>query len=262
MEYQKVANLIDRESSSEPSKFKTNNWVEINDESRGTYNVNSQIKFKTIMLKSSLCDYSDAYIYVKGKIAITGEGDNEAARHADERNKGASFKSCAPFTICISDIKNTQINDCKDIDIIMPMYNLIEYSDNHAETSGSLWQYYRDKPNNNLVNSKSFKSKIKITGRTPAGSNEKDREIMVLLKYLIDFWRTREMHLINCEVSLMLTWTSTCVTTSSTGAGTFKITDTKLYVPVVTLSTQDNAKLLRQLKSGFKRVINWTKYLL
>ena len=96
------------------------------------------------MLKSSLCDYSDAYIHVKGKITITGERDNEAARHTDERNKGVAFKNCAPFTICISEINNTQIDNCKDIDIIMPMYNLIEYSDNYAKTSGSLWQFYRD----------------------------------------------------------------------------------------------------------------------
>ena len=91
----------------------------------------------------------------------------------------------------------------------MPMYNLIEYSDNYAKTSGSLWQYYRDEPNNNLANSKSFKSNIKITGRTPAGGNEKDVEIMVPLKYLSNFWRTLEMPLVNCEVSLMLTWSLT-----------------------------------------------------
>ena len=143
----------------------------------------------------------------------------------------------------------------------MPMYNLIEYSDNYAKTSGSLWQYFRDEPNDNLADSESFKSKIKITGKTPANDNEKDVEIMVPLKYLSNFWRTLEMPLINCEVNLILTWSSTCVITNSNGAGTFEITDTKLYVPVVTLSTQENTKLLHQLKSGFKRVINWNKYL-
>ena len=84
---------------------------------------------------------------------------------------------------------------------------------------------------------------------------------MVPLKYLSNFWRTLEMPLINCEVNLILTWSSTCVTTNSHGAGKFEITDTKLYIPVVTLSTQENTKLLQQLKSGFKRVINWNKYL-
>ena len=138
MEYQKIANLLDDASSNQPSKFKTKNWVEINDESRGTYNVNSQIKFKTAMLKSALCGYSDAYIHVKRMITITVAGDSEAARHVDERNKGVAFKNCAPFIICISEINNTQIDSCKDIDIIMPMYNLREYSDNYAKTSRSL----------------------------------------------------------------------------------------------------------------------------
>ena len=109
--------------------------------------------------------------------------------------------------------------------------------------------------------SKSFKSKIKITGKTPNDGNEKDVEIMVTLKYLSNFWRTLEMPLINCEVSLTLIWSPNCVITNSTGEGKFKITNTNLYVPVVTLSTKDNEKLLQQLGSGFKRVINWNKYL-
>ena len=110
----------------------------------------------------------------------------------------------------------------------MPTYNLIEYSDNYAKTSGSLWQYCRDELNDNLTNSESYKSKIKITGKTPAACNEKDIEIMVPLIYLSNFWRTLEMPLINCEVNLILTWSSTCVITNSTSAGTFEITDTKL----------------------------------
>ena len=96
--------------------------------------------------------------------------------------------------------------------------------------------------------SESFKSKIKITGKTPNNGNERDVEIMVPLKYLSNFWRTLEMPLINCEVNLILTWSSTCVITVSNGAGTLAITDTKLYVPVVTLSIQENTKFLRQLK--------------
>ena len=259
MEYQKIANLID-DTPNQQSKFRTRNWVEINDESRGTYNVNSQIKFKTTMLKSSLCDYSDACILVKRTITINGRGADAAARQADERDKGVSFKSCAPFINCISEINNTQIDNAKDIDIVMPMYNLIEYSDNYAKTSGNLWQYFRDEPDdNNIEDSKSFKSEIKITGKTPNNDNEKDVEIMVPLKYLSNFWRTLEMPLINCEVNLILTWSSTFVITNSNGAGTFAITDTKLYVHVVTLSTQENTKFLQQ--SGFKRVINWNKYL-
>ena len=170
MEYQKIANLID-DTSNQPSKFRTKNWVEINDESRGTYNVNSQIKFKTTMLKSSLCDYSDAYILVKGTITTAGAGVDAAARQADERYKGVAFKNCAPFTNCISKINNTQVANAKDIDIVMPMYNLIECSDNYAKTTGSLWQYFRDEPNDNLANSESFKFKMKITGKTPNNDN-------------------------------------------------------------------------------------------
>ena len=138
MEYQKITNLLDDNKSNQPSKFRTKNWVEINDESRGTYNVNSQIKFKTTMLKSSLRDYSDAYILVKGTITITGEGADAAATQTDERDKSVVFKNCAPFTNCISEINNTQVDNAKDIDIVMPMYNLIEYSNNYAKTSGSL----------------------------------------------------------------------------------------------------------------------------
>ena len=260
MEYQKMANLID-DASNQLSKFRTRNWVEINDESRGTYNPSGQIKFKTTMLKSSLCDYSDAYILVKGRITITGAGADAAARQADERDKGVAFKNCAPFINCISEVNNTQTDNSKDIDIVIPMYSLIEYSDNYAKTSGSLWQYFRDEPDGNLEDSESFKSKIKITEKAPNNGNVKDVEIIVPLKYLSNFWRTLEIPLINCEVNLISTWSSTCVITNSTGAGIFAITDTKLYVPVGTLSAQENTKFLQQLKSGFKRVINWNKYL-
>ena len=259
MEYQKIANLID-DTSNQASKFRTKNWVEINDESRG-------VKFKTTMLKSSLCDYSDAYILVKGTISVNNIAAEGAA--ANNTNKKVIFKNCALFANCISEINNTQIDNAKDIDIVMPMYNLIEYSDNYAKTTGSLWQYCKDisaRNNNQIVNfaadnlTDSFNFKVKITGQTGNNGTE-DVEIMVRLKYLSNFWRTLEMPLNNCEVNLILTWSSTCVITNSDGAGTFAITDTKLYVPVVTLSTQENTKFLQQLKSGFKRVISWNKYL-
>ena len=143
MKYQKIANLID-DTSNQPPKFRAKNWFEINDESRGTHNVNSQIKFKTTMLKSSLCDYSVAYILVKETITVNNTA--AAAADANNTNKKVIFKNCAPFTNCISEINNTQVDKAKDIDIVMPMYNLIEYSDNYAKTSGSLWQYYKDIP--------------------------------------------------------------------------------------------------------------------
>ena len=270
MEYQKIANLIDN-TSNQPSKFRTRNWVEINDESRGAYNVNSQIKFKTTMLKYSLCDYSDPYILIRGTISVNNTATAGAA--VNNIDKKAIFKNCAPFTNCISEINNTQIYNAKDIDIVMLMYNLVEYSDNYAKTTESLCQYCKDIPgrnNNNEITeftagntTDSFNFKAKITGQT-GNDGTKNVEIMVSLKYLSNFWRTLEMNLINCEVNIILTWSSTCVlvaTNIPNQNATFSINDTKLYVPVVTLSTQENTKFLQQLKSGFKRVINWNKYL-
>ena len=271
MEYQKIANLIDN-TSNQPYKFRTRNLVEINDESRGVYNVNSQIKFKTTMLKSSLYDYSDAYILAKGTISVINTAVAGAA--ANNTNEKVIFKNCAPFTNCISEINNTQIDNAKDIDIVMPMYNLIEYSDNYAKSTGSLWQCCKDIParNNNdeIIEftagnpTDSFNFKAKFTGQT-GDDGTKNVEIMVPLKYLSNFWRTLEMPLINCEVNLILTWSLTCAliaTNPPNQNATFAITDTKLYVPVVTLSTQENTKFFQQLKSSFKRVINWNKYLL
>ena len=254
MEYQKIVNLID-DTPNQPSKFRTRNWVEINDESRGAYNVNSQIKFKTAMLKSSLCDYSDACILVKGTISVNNTAADGAA--ANNTNKKVIFENCTPFTNCISEINNTQVDNAKEIDIVMPMYNLIEYSDNYAKTTGSLWQYCKDIPARNANNiieeftggntTDSFNFKVKITGQT-GNNGTKDVEIMVPLKYLSNFWRTLEMPLINCEVNLILIWSSTCVliaTNIQNQNATFAITDIKLYVPVVTLSTQENTSTIK-----------------
>ena len=154
-----------KDESNQPSKLITRNWVEIKDESGGTY-AGNDIKFKTTMLKSSLCDYADAYILVNGRITISRAGDDGAARRADERDKSVTFKNCVPFTKCISRMNNADINTGRDIDIVMPMYNLIEYSDNYSKTSRSLWQYYKDEPNDNTADSESFKSKVKITEKT------------------------------------------------------------------------------------------------
>ena len=225
------------------------------------------------MLRSSLCDYSDAYILVKGNITVNNTAADGAA--ANNTNKKVIFKNCAPFTDCISKINNAQVDNAKDIDIVMLMYNLIEYSDNYSKTSGSLWQYCKEIPavNNdgdivdfNGANATdSFNFKTKITGQTDNNGRIDNVEIMVPLKYLSNFWRTLEMPLINCEVNLILTWSADCIiiyTNVANQIPTFAITEANLYVPVVTLSTQDNANLLTQLKSGFKRAISWNKYLL
>ena len=140
MEYHKIINLLDN-TSNQPTKFRTKNWVEINDKSNGKYMPARQIKFKILMLRSSVCDYSESYILVGGTVTIIGKGDNDAAKRLDERNKGLIFRKCAPFTDYITEINNTQIENAKDLDPVMPMYNLIEYSDNYLKTSGRLWQY-------------------------------------------------------------------------------------------------------------------------
>ena len=154
------------------------------------------------------------------------------------------------------------------------MYNLIEYSDNYSKTFGSLWKYCKEIPavnnNANIFNfngtnaTVSFSFKTKITGQTDDDGRRDNVEIMIPLKYLRNFWRTLKMSLINCEVEIILTWSASCIiiyTNVANQVPTFTITETNFYVPVVTLSNQDNAKLLPQLKSGFKRTISWNKYL-
>ena len=221
MEYKKIINLLDN-TPNQPTKLKIKTWVQINDDSRGTYNTNSQVEFKTSMLMSSLRDYSDAYILVSGTITV-------AALAVDRGNDNIKvvFKNCAPFTNCISEINNTQIDNANDIDVVMPMYNLIEYSNNYSKTSGSLWQYYRYEPALNnagaLVdfpgNSASFKFKQKITGST-GNDGKKAVQIMLPLKYSNNFWRAPEMPLINCEINLILTTSANCVI-SNAAAKTF-----------------------------------------
>ena len=236
------------------------------------------------MLRSNLCDYSDAYIVVKGTITVTRP-------NSVLYDKKLAFKNNAPFTSCISKINNTLIDNAEDLDIVMLMYNLREYSKSFRKTTGSFWNYYRDEPNssicgeNNNVNysikdSKSFDYKTSITEKLEGNNTEKEVEIVVPLKYLSNFWRTINMPLINCQINLILTWSKNCVLTSKVTRddipaqggnpaitrvnnptnATFKITDTKLYVPVVTLSTKDDNNFLEQLKSGFKRTIKWNKY--
>ena len=125
MEYQKMINLLDN-TPNQATKFRTKNWVEINNDARGTHNKDNQIKFKTSLLKSSLCDYSDAYILVKRTISI----EPQAEDNLNNADKKVVFKSCAPFTDCTSETNNTQIYIGKDIDVVMPIYNVIEYSNN------------------------------------------------------------------------------------------------------------------------------------
>ena len=231
------------------------------------------------MLRSNLCDYSDAYILVKGTFLVAGNNLR------DRQNKPLILKNNAPFVSCITRINGELIEDADDLDIVTPMYNLLEYSKNYRKTIGSLYNYYRDAlsddADNNqfnnikLVNSNTFKYKNKIINNTN-NAGTKDIELAIPLKYLGNFWRALNIPLISCGVSLELIWDKNCVITSleqrviaganppardnaPTGA-TLAITDCKLYVPVATLSKDDEIKLITNLKSGFKREIIWNKY--
>ena len=170
------------------------------------------------MLRSDLCDYSDAYIVVKGAITVTDPG-NEAYY------KELTLKNNAPFVSCISKINNTLIDNAEDLDVVIPMYNLLEYSKNYRKTTGSLWNYYRDELNsgiggeNNNINyiikdSKSFDYKTSITGKLKDINRTKYVETVVLLKYLNNFWRVLNISLINCEINVILTWSENCVLTN------------------------------------------------
>ena len=296
MKYDKINNLLLSEDneSEKLSKFVTREYVRANSLSN-TYNESKSIRFKTLMLRSNLCDYSDAYILVKGTITVTAPGVNNNANNIrDKRNRPLILKNNAPFVSCITRINGELIEDADDLDIFMSMYNLLEYSKNYRKTIGSLCNYYKDElsddaddnnfDNIKIVNSNTFKYKNKIIGNTydvDAGAQGYDVnnnctqevEFAIPLKYLGNFWRALNIPLISCEVFLELKWNKNCVITSleqrdigggnrdnaPTGA-TLAINDCKLYVPAVTLSKDDEIKLLTNLKSGFKREIIWNKY--
>ena len=179
MEYQKITNLLDT------------TWVEVYDQSGNAedrYKPSKQIRFKTSMLRSDLCDYSDAYIVVKGDITLTKTNGRGII---DIRNRFLAFKNNAPFTNCISKINNVLIDNAEDLDVDMPMYSLLQYNKNYRKTTGRLWNYYRGGPNNlppnspvgnntptvnyntdPITNSESFKYKISITGKTSNANQE------------------------------------------------------------------------------------------
>ena len=204
MEYDKINNLLDSESEN-LSKFVTRQYVKVNSLSN-MYNETKSIRFKTPMLRSNLCDYSDAYILVEGTFIVTAPGDNNNVNNIrDKRNRSLILKNNAPFVSCITRINGELIEDPDDLDIVMPMYNLLEYSKNYRKTIGSLYNYYRDElggndnNNDNTVNSDTFRYKNKITGSTynvAVGAEDytankngtNDIKLAIPLKYLGNFW--------------------------------------------------------------------------
>ena len=178
MEYQKIISLLGN-TQNEPSKPRTRHCVKINDEPRETCSKSNQIKFKASMVWSNLCACSVVYILFSGPMKIT-----VAAKRVDEINKRAIFKNCVPFTDCLSNINNTQIDNVKYMDLVLLMYNFIEHSNSYLKTSRGLWQYYKDEPNNNRTEFESFKPKIRITRNTPDDDNPKSAVFGELVKVI------------------------------------------------------------------------------
>ena len=265
MENQKIINLLDK-IVTDSKHFAPKKWYIINDENDTNYGVNKDagadnpdiIKYDTRVLKPNLCDYAEAYILIDGTIRA-------AATNANTR---LALKNCAPFTKCNLEI-NVEHIDTENLDLTMPVYNLIEYSDNYQDSSATLYQYKRDEPSENdgvadltADNSNSFKYKVSLLGN-PVSANNIARinvKVVVPLKYLSNFFRSLEMPLINCKIKLNLTWKKECVLSTGVGEAVFIINDTKLYVPVVTLSKEDNEDFIEQQNKGFQGSIYWNEY--
>ena len=182
-------------------------WVDVYDQSGRNYNPKKEIRIKKSMLRSDLCDFNDAYIVVKGDITLEG------ANNANKRNTNLAFKNNATFINSIPKINGVKIENAEDLDVVMPMYNLLEYSKNYRKTTGSLWNYYRDEPSNPLSsNSESFKYKTNIVGKTPENNDSlTNAKVVIPLKHLSNFWRSLDIPLIDCEIKLILTWSKNCV---------------------------------------------------
>ena len=245
----------------------------INDENNTNYGVDKNtgantpdtIKYDTRVLKPNLCDYAEAYILVDGTIRAANAVNNDTR---------LALKNFAPFTKCNLEINDEHVDTAENLDKVMSMYNLIEYSDNYQNSSATLYQYKRDEPpdniNNNLATntSSSFKYKVDLLGNPAVANNvaRRDLKIVVPLKYLSNFFRSLEMPLINCKIKLNLIWKKECVLSTDNDVAVdannpvFIINDTKLYVPVVTLSKEDNKDFIDQQSKGFQRSIYWNEY--
>ena len=266
MENQKIINLINK-IDTDSKHLATKKWYIINAENNTNYGVNKDtgadnpdtIKHDTRVLKPNLCDYAEAYILVDGTIRAT---------NAVNATKLA-LKNCAPFTKCNLEINDEHVDTAESLDIVMSMYNLTEYSDNYQDSSATLYQYKRDEPPEaNAINdlttntSNSFKYKVSFLGNPVVANNiaKINVKVVVPLKYLSNFSISLEMPLINCKIKLNLTWKKECVLSTGDGEAVFIINDTKLYVPVVTLSKEDNKDFVEQQNKGFQGSIYWNEY--
>ena len=266
MENQKIINLLDK-IDTDSKHFATNKRYIINDENNTNYGVDKNtganapdtIKYDTRVLKPNLCDYAEAYILVNGTIRAD----------AAIGNTRLALKNCAPFTRCNLEVNDEHVDTAENLDIVMSMYNLIEYSDNCQDSSATLYQYKRDEPpEDNAIadlttnNSSSFKYKVKLLSNPVLDGNIAKRSVIIVvpLKYLSNLFRSLEMPLINCKIKLNLTWKKECVLSTDAGDAVFIINDTKMFVPVVTLSKEDNKDFIEQQNKGFQRSIYWNEY--
>ena len=292
MGYNKITNLLGKLDKDEIPKFTTIKWIEIFDQSNGTYNKNKDIRFKTNQLKNDLCDFNDAYIVVTGTITATIPSNDD-----NVYNRKCSVKNSAPFSNCTLRINSQLIEDAQDLDNVNPMYHLLYYSKDSRKITGSFWNYYPDMPksahDNNanlrqriiypIKNSESFNYKTKLIGNVPgvtdpANGDDIERElenikIVVPLKNISNFMFNLDFLLINSEIELILKWTEDYVLTKKATreelpAGDdpaaepavnaisrpkdlkFSVTDYKLYVLVVTLQTEYQNQLCKDLKTG------------
>ena len=252
MENQNIINLLDK-IDADSKHFATKKWYIIHDENNTNYGVNKDtgadnpdtIKYDTRVLKPNLCGYAEAYILIDVTIRA-------AAANANTR---LALKNCALFTKCDLEIIDEHVDTAEHLDITMPMYNLIEYSDNYQDSSATLYQYKRDEPSEaNAINdltigtSSSFKYKVTLLGNPVVANNiaRINVKVVVPLKYLSNFFRSLEMSFINFKIKLNLTWKIECVLSTDDGNAVFIINDTKMYVPVVTLSKEDNKDFIKQ----------------
>ena len=266
MENQKIINLLDK-IDNDSKHFATKKWYIINDENNTDYGVNKDtgadnpdtIKYDTRILKPNLCDYAEAYILIDGTIRAA----------AADANTRLALKNCAPFIKCNLEIDDEYVDTAENLDITMPMYNLIECSDNYQDSSATLYQYKRDEPPENDTvadltadNSSSFKYKISLLGNPVVANNiaRINVKVVVPLKYLSNFFRSLEMPLINSKIKLNLTRKKECVLSTDDGNAVFIINDTKMYIPVVTLSKEGNKDFIEQQNKGFQRSIHWNEY--
>ena len=272
MENQKIINLLNKNDTNS-KHFAIKKWYTINDKNNTKYGVNKNtgennpdtIKYDTRVLKTNLCHYADANILVDGTIRAQSRPIPAAPINANTR---LPLKNCAPFTKRNLEINDEHVDAAENLDVVMPMYNLIEHSDNYQDSSAALYQYKRDEPPDDIPNdltvnnSISFKYKVILLSNPVADGRiaRLNVKIVVPLKYLSNFFRSLEMPLINCKVKLSLTWKKECVFSIYNGPAIFIINDTKLYVPVVTLSKEDNKDFIEQQNKGFQRSIYWNEY--